>query len=221
MASDQNINRGRRPDLLKRERILDSATDHFFSLGFHATSIEGIALDANVSKVTIYKYFSDKEKLFVATVDRECDKIRNQIRLSDDPNLPLKNRLQKIGSDIILFLSRPEMTRFEQRIAAETSTYHDLGVAFLNAGPRRLLDQLARIFQAMQQRGEITVQNPIQAAEQFVSMCKGLGDLKRRFGYTESSEETVERISGAVTTFLATYSTSNIGTPLDWTSGRR
>lgn len=218
MASDQKINRGRRPDLLKRERILDSATDHFFSLGFHATSIEGIALDANVSKVTIYKYFADKKVLFAATVDRECDKIRKKIRLSDDSNLALDKRLELIGTDIIVFLSRPEMTRFEQRIAAETSNYQELGVAFLNAGPRRLLDQLAHLFEKMEQRGEIMVQDPTQAAEQFVSMCKGLGDLKRRFDYTESSSETVERITGAVKTFLAAYSTSKIVTPCEGNS---
>jgi TetR/AcrR family transcriptional repressor of mexJK operon len=43
------------------------------------------------------------------------------------------------------------------------------------------------------------------AAEQFVSMAKGMGDLERRFGSRPSEEENRARIEGAVGVFLAAY----------------
>jgi TetR/AcrR family transcriptional repressor of mexJK operon len=43
------------------------------------------------------------------------------------------------------------------------------------------------------------------AAEQFVSMCKGMGDLERRFGVIVLDDDRDRRIAGAVALFLAAY----------------
>jgi TetR/AcrR family transcriptional repressor of mexJK operon len=43
------------------------------------------------------------------------------------------------------------------------------------------------------------------AAEQFVSLCKGMGDLERRFGAIVTPEQRDQRIIGAVELFLAAY----------------
>ena len=43
------------------------------------------------------------------------------------------------------------------------------------------------------------------AAEQFVSMCKGMGDLERRFGSVPSKEANENRVAGAVDVFLKAY----------------
>jgi|SRR5690625_1903468 len=48
---------------IKRQAILDAATDLFITKGISDVTVEEIAQIAGVSKVTIFKYFGDKESL--------------------------------------------------------------------------------------------------------------------------------------------------------------
>jgi AcrR family transcriptional regulator len=52
------------------ERILDSAFAVFGEQGFQATTIKAIAQGAGISSGSLYTYFSDKEALFKAAVNR-------------------------------------------------------------------------------------------------------------------------------------------------------
>ena len=54
-------------------------------------------------------------------------------------------------------------------------------------------------------KGELAIADPMLAAEQFVSMTKGMGDLERRFGKVPSIEATEKRITCAVDAFLRAY----------------
>ena len=69
MSSSQDVKPGRPTDLAKREAILRTAGRSFFDAGFAATSIEQVAADAGLSKVTVYNHFGDKRGLFTAAVD--------------------------------------------------------------------------------------------------------------------------------------------------------
>ena len=66
MSSNEPKRTGRPADEAKREAILAAAAASFFEHGFAASSIEQIAADAGVSKVTIYNRFGDKRALFAA-----------------------------------------------------------------------------------------------------------------------------------------------------------
>ena len=53
--------RGRPKDPAKRAAILDAAEKLFLSQGFTGTSMDAVAKEAGVSKLTVYSHFSDKE----------------------------------------------------------------------------------------------------------------------------------------------------------------
>lgn len=46
-----------------KEKIISKATDMFLKLGFKSVTMDDIACEMCISKKTIYKYFSNKEKL--------------------------------------------------------------------------------------------------------------------------------------------------------------
>lgn len=48
----------------KRQTILSTATELFLRNGFRGTSMDELASQAGVSKQTVYKQFTDKERLF-------------------------------------------------------------------------------------------------------------------------------------------------------------
>ena len=97
---------------------------------------------------------------------------------------------------------------------AETEADPAIGAAFLEAGPWRMKIGFGAWLGRAHEAGELTIGDPMLAAEQFVSMCKGMGDLERRFGATVSAEERDRRIAGAVAVFLAAYGPS-AATPQD------
>lgn len=198
---------GRPSDQAKRDAIVEAASHRFFDVGFAATSIEQVAADAGVSKVTIYNHFGDKRALFAAAVVLECEKMRGYFSLEDMPSGTIRERLTVIAKAMFEFLSRPEMIQFERRIAAETEKEPAIGLAFLEAGPWRMKQAFSAYLAHASATGELRIADPQLAAEQFVSMAKGMGDLERRFGSLPSKEENERRVAGAVDVFLAAYGT--------------
>ena len=207
----QSKRSGRPVDAAKREAIVSAATRAFFERGFAAASIEQVAADAGVSKVTVYNHFGDKRGLFVAAVETQCEMMRGHFSLAELPRGTLRERLTAIGEAMVAFLSREEMVQFERRIAAETESEPSIGEAFLAAGPHRMKRAFSALIAALNEAGDLKVDDPELAAEQFASMCKGMGDLDRRFGRPVDAKRNRERIEGAVEVFCRAYAAADCG----------
>ncbi len=197
---------GRPADAGKRAAIVAAATAAFFDKGFAGSSIEQIAADAGVSKVTVYNHFQDKRGLFVAAVENQCEMMREHFSIENITRGTLRQRLTAIGENMVRFLSREEMVQFERRIAAETEAEPEIGAAFLAAGPHRMLAAFTAFIEAMVAAGELIVDDAQLAAEQFACMCKGMGDLERRFGEKNDEVRNRQRIEQAVEVFCRAYS---------------
>ena len=196
---------GRPSDAGKRRKILEAAAQSFFEGGFAGTAIEQVAADAGVSKVTIYNQFGDKRALFTAAVECECEKMRGYFSLDDMPQGSIHDRLMAIGEAMLAFLHRPEMIQFERRIAAETEHEPAIGAAFLEAGPWRMKQAFSAWLAHACTGGELAIADTDLAAEQFVALCKGMGDLEHRFGAHVAPADSRRRLVGAVEMFLAAY----------------
>jgi AcrR family transcriptional regulator len=60
----------------RRDKLLDVAERLFTTQGFRATTMEGLAEAAGLSKVTVYGYFADKDAVFEAVAVRLADRLR-------------------------------------------------------------------------------------------------------------------------------------------------
>jgi AcrR family transcriptional regulator len=60
----------------RRERILDAAQATFLRDGLRGATMEGIAVAAGLSKVTLYGYVRDKEAAFAAVAQRLAGRLR-------------------------------------------------------------------------------------------------------------------------------------------------
>jgi AcrR family transcriptional regulator len=63
----------------RRDKLLDVAERLFMTTGFRATTIEGLADAAGLSKVTVYGYFNDKDAVFEAVALRLADRLRSAV----------------------------------------------------------------------------------------------------------------------------------------------
>ncbi|MEM7552682.1 MAG: TetR/AcrR family transcriptional regulator [Cyanobacteria bacterium P01_A01_bin.84] len=68
--ASKNINPETSQSVEKVEAILQGAMQEFLTHGFAATTMDKVTAAAGVSKTTVYSYFQDKEKLFIALIER-------------------------------------------------------------------------------------------------------------------------------------------------------
>ena len=60
--------------------IVNAALELFTELGFDATTVEQIATRADVSPVTVFRYFGSKDAILFATLDDETARLREIVR---------------------------------------------------------------------------------------------------------------------------------------------
>src|SRR5947208_3105868 len=84
--------RGRPRDPERFRRILEAARAHFYAHGLERASVDAIAADAGVSKMTVYSNFGSKEGLFEAVVRERTDRVMGGLAGVDtlDPQQPRK-----------------------------------------------------------------------------------------------------------------------------------
>ena len=78
----------------KREVILDVAAGLFARFGFRKTSIADIIRDAGVARATVYKYFSTKDDIFHAVIQREIQDMLLKVREEVEKESTTKDRLR-------------------------------------------------------------------------------------------------------------------------------
>ncbi len=61
----------------KKEIIIEKARNLFKQYGYKKVSMDQIAMEANVTKKTIYSYFKDKDELFKFFIEEELTEMKN------------------------------------------------------------------------------------------------------------------------------------------------
>lgn len=201
---------GRPIDEAKTAIILGAARDIFFAQGFAHASIEAIAAQAGVSKVTIYNRFGTKEALFSNMVAQECDRMRSGLQQVTQMGDNIAETLTYFALNMTEFLAHDDITRIEAHLAVEAEHNPDLGKLFLDAGPRRLQKFLAMILADAHESGQLNIDDADEAAELFAGMVKGFADMDRRFRQNgpDAKRKAEKRISSAVRLFIKGYGVS-------------
>jgi TetR/AcrR family transcriptional repressor of mexJK operon len=191
----------------KRQDILISARAEFLEHGLAAASIERIASNANVSKVTIYKNFKNKDNLFAAVVEGECIYIRSNLSQIPLDEGSIRTELNSFAAAIMNFLSDPSFIRFDRRISEEAERNPTISKIYLEASYRIIAKKLSELIEAAMAEGRLANANPDEAAAHFYGMVRGLTEMECRFLHSELGPHAVTKgsIEAAVERFLLGY----------------
>jgi AcrR family transcriptional regulator len=113
----------------KREIILNRTIDLLIKNGVKKTTIEDIANHSNTSKVTIYKYFSDKDSLYFEICMQIINRYTQQLESILTSNVSYKRKLYDYLDEIHAFFSSgslgicKELAFYDERIAREYERY--------------------------------------------------------------------------------------------------
>ena len=141
------MNVGRPKDLAKRQLILNAAKALFLKQGFHGSTMNQIAHEAGVTKLTVYNHFQDKANLFTCAIAETCEEsIRARpIQLNQDSNfLEVLHQVCQLALNII---NLPEALKLEHLLLELAAEQNPLAEPFYNASHRRLFHVWADFFE--------------------------------------------------------------------------
>lgn len=180
----------------KREAILASAVTQFAEHGYAETEMETIAVAAGVAKGTLYRYFKNKEELFLAAVDRSFERLTEfvfeAIVCVEEPIAIIRTSFRAIAR----FCHKNPLVL--ELLAEERSVFRD-------RPPRHLLHRnksrpfFADIVRRGIEQGTFREVDPNAVVQTLVYLMQGLIHGSRQEG---SSEELVPRAEQAVDLML-------------------
>ena len=173
---------GRPKDLAKRQAILDAAKKLFVSLGYANTSMDAVATEAGVSKLTVYSHFNDKETLFSAAVVAKCEEQVPPLFFEWPDGVPIEHVLLNIARGFHQLINSDESVNLHRLIMALGSQDPQLSTIFFEAGPQRMLSGMERLLNKVNQSGALSIDKPRNAAEHFFCLIKGAANFRLLYG---------------------------------------
>jgi len=198
---------GRPKDPGKRAAILDAAKRMFVSHGFERTSMDQIAAEAGVSKLTVYSHFGDKEGLFGEAVRAHCEQGMPTSLFLADPDMPVRERLTAIGNAFFGMIMTPEAIAGHRILCSPQVATSAMPSVFWEAGPQRVQQGFAELLERRVAAGELDIADCQRAASQFFTLLKGEPHAHAVFGYACSGkvDPPAEHVAAVVDFFLRAY----------------
>jgi TetR/AcrR family transcriptional repressor of mexJK operon len=212
---------GRPKDMGKRAAILEAAKRMFTQHGFDGASMDQIAAEAGVSKLTVYSHFGDKEALFLAAVESHCDLSLPSSLFEPAPDTALRDRLMDIAHAFYSMVSAPEAVAGHRMLCSPQMANSGLPKLFWEAGPVRIQGDFATLLERRIAAGELDIADVPRAAAQFFSLLKGEPHACLVFGGPDPGAEQIRaHLDAAVTMFLRAYQTRDAGPERPPAAGR-
>jgi AcrR family transcriptional regulator len=132
--------------------------------------MDEIAAAAGVSKQTVYKHFSDKQRLFseivTTTVNEASDPVHDEVRHLQDSG-DVGADLRELARRQLGLVMQPRILQLRRLVIGEASRFPELGRIFYERGPGRAIPALATAFERLAARGLLHLDDPLLAAAQF------------------------------------------------------
>jgi len=125
--------------------MLDAAVQMFSVNGYHETSMDTIAAEAQISKPMLYLYYGSKEDLFGACLNREMGRFIDNVRADIEFNQSPKDLLR---NTIVSFLRYIDANRASWIVMYTQATSSQAFAHTVREGRERIIELVARLVRA-------------------------------------------------------------------------
>jgi len=198
----------RQQNKVERERrILAAALKVFSETGYSGANMDAVAVEAGLSKPTLYQYFQSKEALFSAMMLGERD------RMLDVFEHPSPGGL--VG-DLLGFawsyadtVMRPDMLSLARLIIGEVQRFPEIGRAYQEVGPDRLLRGIMNYLEDQRRAGRLAFDDAELAAQDLWGLILSAPRTQALYmpDRTPSRSEITRYLNNGLRVFLKAYST--------------
>lgn len=206
MNAPKSRPRGRPKDASKREALLNAGRKLLLERGIDVT-IDEIAAEAGVAKVTVYVNFADKDALIEAVLRRESDRTVTDQEFEQSKSMKIEDALAAFGLRFVSFINERELSGWDRLIASAAARHPDLPRRFFAVGPGRGQKILTAILAQAIQDGALSAADPAQAADDLAGLWFGFSTLEIKLGARRplTRKEILDRVKHGVRIFMQIY----------------
>jgi TetR/AcrR family transcriptional regulator, mexJK operon transcriptional repressor len=182
----------------KRTEILRAARPILLRDGLGGTTLDRVAAEGKVSKMTLYRHFPSKEALFEGLVTAMCEYMREGLENAPSASVD-KPSAKRLADELRAFTSaliEPDALALYRLIVADGWRFPDLSRVFDQSGMRVIRRRIAQLLES----GGVPANKTTQVAAEVVAMV--LGDAYQRavLGIVEEGDSEVftQQIAAAV-----------------------
>jgi len=182
-------------NFFRLNQILTAAQKHFAMYGLEKSTMREIASDLNISKGALYYYFSDKEQLYKAVVEKEQEEfihlLTEKLSLMSDPKAML---LEYIEIRMKYFRNMLNLSRF--RLQDFRNLKPLIGDTWMQFQTKEV-EIIEQILNVGIKQNIFFIEQPHEVAQLFLDLLKGL--RKNEFHEKELFYLNQDEYSGLVT----------------------
>lgn len=143
----------------KVDAIIQAARETFLTHGFATTTMDQIALVANVSKRTVYNRFRSKEELFGAAIEETCRHLLPVDIADIEANLPPRDFIIDLSRRFVTGILTPEALSLRRIACFEAERIPSIGRSYLEHGPLTMAEICAPILARIADRGGLRIRD--------------------------------------------------------------
>jgi TetR/AcrR family transcriptional repressor of mexJK operon len=191
----------------KHAAILNAAKRLFAQDSFADVSMDRIAAEAGVSKLTIYSHFGDKETLFAAAVSAQCQEMLPDNLFHIRQQGTLREQLKMIACAFFSMICAEQTVNVHRIMLGHGNIDMTLKHIFWKAGAERTHRIFTKFLQAWIDTGALDIADVDCASKQFFTLIKGELHMRIICGLCNdpSPEEVEAHLDAAVDFFLRAY----------------
>ncbi len=201
---------GRPKDMEKRAAILEAAKGLFVRNAFAGTSMDAVAAEAGVSKLTVYSHFGDKDNLFREVVRARLQDLLPENTYDLDPEAPIGQILLNIAlTHARLDCDKETVGTFRAILSDCRQGNPRYGRLLWEEGSMRTHGLMERLLHRAVDAHMLDIDDVPRAAVQFFALIKGDLMMRRMFGCDDCPHAYAAEIEATaragVATFLRAY----------------
>lgn len=201
--------------LRTRAAVLEAARALFLRQGFAGTTMDQIAVEAGLTKRTLYNNYDDKRALFldvvtdiVAFAESFAQELRHDLT-ADVSAERLDATLRALGRRLAAGIMREEVIALRRLLIGEAKEFPALAADYFDRAPAAVIEALASGFDRLAKSGLLRVSDARGAAAQFAYLVVGEAlDRAILTGTLPSRARVAAAVDDGVETFLARYRTA-------------
>jgi AcrR family transcriptional regulator len=155
-----------------RTKIIDIARNIFTHFGFKKTTMEEIAVATRKGKSSIYYYFSSKEEIFKAVVEKEAEELKAELFSKTES---IEDPIERLKVYITVRMRKLEkLTNFYTALKSDYLSHLEFIEQIRKSYDLEEIEIVSAIIQDGIERGKFSVEDPHLSAIAIVTAMKGL-----------------------------------------------
>ena len=134
----------RLPRAVREQQMLDAAVQMFSANGYHETSMDAIAAQAQISKPMLYLYYGSKEELFSACLSRELSRFVEAVRADIDLKQSPHELLRRTILSVLHYI---DANRASWIVLYSQATSSQVFAHTIREGREKIIDLVARLLE--------------------------------------------------------------------------